>query len=347
MMKKFLIITFLLGFIGIVQAQGLFYNIRLTHYFDNREYNNPYADPQTLFGIRISPEMGWKKIDQEGRYHQIKIGVHYLQPIGSQITVGQWDPIIYYQYQKKGNILHFGIIPYSKLIERIPLYVMSDSLSYVYPNINGALFQYKGDKGFFEGILDWRGAMSTQTREAFRIILKGRYYLNRFSIGGITFLNHLSNKAPNEPKDGVCDDYFISPEVGFHLDKNKIFDTTSIKISYIFASTRERITNTQFKAHGIGLELFVKWRFLALQNSVYLGNNLLPFYDKYGSGLHLGDSYYKASRYNRTSLMIYLIQKEFVTCSFSWNLHFIKGYPIGHQQLLNLAIDLDALTFKN
>lgn len=346
-MKKLLFILLFSNFITLISAQDLFYNIRLAHYFDNREYENPYCDPQTLFGIRFSPELGWKKTDQEGATHFIKLGVHYLQPLGAPLQMGQWDPIVYYQYQKNGYNLHFGIIPYHQLIEKLPLYVLSDSISYSYPNINGALFQYKGDHGYFEGILDWRGAMSTQTREAFRVILKGRYYIHHFSIGGITFLNHLSNKAPTEPKEGVCDDYFVSPEIGFHLNKNKILDTTSIKVAYLFASTRERITNTQYQASGMGIDLFLKWRYLGFYNSFYFGKNLSPFYEKYGSSLHLGDPFYRASRYNKTSLILYIVQKEFVTCSFSWNFHFLKGYPLGHQQLLQVQIDLDKLTFKH
>lgn len=346
-MKKVTLIFWMVCLTGILQAQEFNYDIRLTHFFDNREFDNQYALPQTLFGIRLSPELEWKKQDIQGADHSIHVGIHYLQPIGGTIKLGQLDPIVFYQYKKGGYNLHFGVVPFSELIEKLPLQVMSDSLSYVYPNIQGALFQYQSGKSFFEGMLDWRGAMSSQTREAFRVILKGRYYLGNFSLGGITFLNHLANKAPTQPKEGVCDDYLVSPEIGFHLDKNKILDTTSIRLGYIFAYSRERITNTSYQSNGLLLDLFVKWHFLALQNSFYVGNNLMPLYEKYGSGLHLGDPFYRASRYNRTSLMLYLIDKEFVTCTFSWNLHFTKGDPIGHQQLLNLRIKLDQLTFKH
>lgn len=337
----------LLSFIGFIQAQDLSYQIGIDHYFDNREVHTPYSDPQTLFGIRVSPELVWNKTDQNGSKHQVHLGVHYLQPIGAPITSGKWDPIVFYQFTKKKWNVNFGMIPYDQMIEKLPIHVISDSLSYFYPNINGFLIQYQPQNGFFEAMLDWRGAMSQTTREAFRVILKGRYYFNWLSIGGHTFLNHLANKAPTEPKEGVCDNYLVVSELGFHLSKNQILDTTSVKLSYLLGSTRERITQTTIPSQGVGVELFLKWRFVALQNIFYTGNNLMPLYEKYGSGLHLGDPYYRASRYNRSALILYLIEKDFVECTFSWNLHFTKGDPVGHQQLLNLKIHLDKLTFTN
>lgn len=330
-----------------LSAQNFIYNVKLDHYFDNREYDNPYSDPQTLFGIRVSPEIGWKYVDSDNATHHIKGGIHYLQPIGSQLNQAQFDPFVYYQYIHKGVNLHFGIVPYSEMIQKLPSYVMSDSLSYLYPNIQGALFQYMKERSYVEILCDWRGAQSTTTREAFRVIVQGKYYWKHFSFGGVSFLNHLANKAPSEPKLGVCDDYFVSPNLGLHWSKSKTLDSLSFGIAYLFASTKERITDTKKVGQGIQWDCFVKWKFLAIQNSFYVGNNLLPFYHKYHSGLHLGDPFYQATRYNRTSLILYLIQRPYVQCQFSWNLHFTKGNPMGNQQLLTVHFNLDALTHKN
>ena len=75
-----------------ISAQNIMYNVRLDHYFDNREYDTPYTEPQTLFGIRVSPEIGWKYVDPDASIHKIMGGVHYLQPIGTQIDQAQYDP---------------------------------------------------------------------------------------------------------------------------------------------------------------------------------------------------------------------------------------------------------------
>lgn len=329
-----------------LQAQSFLYNVKLDYYFDNREYKNTFSNPQTLFGIRLSPEVGLKYIESNGSIHKLISGIHYLQPIGSQLNQAQLNPFLYYKYSKKWYNLHFGIVPYSELIQKLPMYVMSDSLSYLYPNIQGALFQFQKGKSFIEFFCDWRGAQSTTTREAFRVIIQGRHYWKHYSFGGVSFLNHLANKAPSEPKLGVCDDYMISPSLGLHWGKFKNIDSVSFVINYIYTSTNERITDTKKVGHGIEWDCFVKWKFLAIQNSFYLGENLLPFYQKYHSGLHLGDPFYQATRYNRTSFILYLIQKPFVLCQFSWNLHFTKGDPIGNQQLLILHFNLDALTHQ-
>lgn len=346
-MKKIILLLIISTLVSLGIAQTFIYNVRMNHYFDNREYDNPYTEPQTLFGIRVSPEVGWKYEDADGSSHKIMGGIHYLQPIGSPLQKAQFDPILYYQYKNKGFNLHFGITPYAQMIQKLPLFVMSDSLSYLYPNIHGALFQYQKGSSFAELLCDWRGAQSKNTREAFRVILQGKYYINHLSIGGITFLNHLANKAPSEPKLGVCDDYLVSPELGLHWSKTKFIDSISTDISYIFAYSKERITNTKMSAQGIQWGCFIKWRFLALQNTFYYGNNLLPFYRKYYSGLHLGDPFYQATRYNKTTFMLYLIQKQFITCQFSWSLHFTKGNPVGNQQLLTVQFNLDELKHKH
>lgn len=330
-----------------ISAQNFIYSVKLDNYFDNREYDTPYTEPQTLFGIRVSPAIGWEYVETGAATHKIMGGIHYLQPIGSLIDQAQFDPFVYYQYMHRGFNLHLGIVPYAEMIQRLPIFVMSDSLSYLYPNIQGALFQFQKGKSYIELLCDWRGAQSTTTREAFRVIVQGKYYWKNLSLGGVTFLNHLANKAPSEPKLGVCDDYLVSPSLGLHWSKLKALDSLSFGVSYLFASSKERITDTKKVGHGIEWDCFVKWKFLAIQNSLYLGDNLLPFYQKYHSGLHLGDPFYQATRYNRTSFILYLIQKPFVECQFSWNLHFTKGNPIGNQQLLTVHFNLDALTHKN
>jgi len=345
-MKNKLILFICCSLAFSLSAQNFMYSLKLDYFFDNREYDTPYSDPQTLFGIRVSPAIGWKYVEPEGATHKIIGGVHYLQPIGSQINNAKFDPFVYYQYIHKGFNLHLGIVPYREMIQKLPLFVMSDSLSYLYPNIQGALFQYQKGKSYVELLCDWRGAQSTTTREAFRIMMQGKYFWEHLSFGGITFLNHLANKAPSEPKLGVCDDYFVSPSLGLHWSKIKALDSLSFGVSYLFASTKERITDTKKVGHGIEWDCFVKWKFLAIQNSFYLGNNLLPFYHKYHSGLHLGDPFYQATRYNRTSLILYLIQKQFIHCQFSWNLHVTKGNPLGHQQLLTVYFNLDQLNIK-
>ena len=101
-MKKVTLIFWMVCLTGILQAQEFNYDIRLTHFFDNREFDNQYALPQTLFGIRLSPELEWKKQDIQGADHSIHVGIHYLQPIGGTIKLGQLDPIVFYQYKKGG-----------------------------------------------------------------------------------------------------------------------------------------------------------------------------------------------------------------------------------------------------
>ena len=143
-------------------------------YFDNREYDRtPGQRSQTIFGVRLAPEVGVQIADSTESVHRLMAGVSYNQPFGAnwgKITV---KPTIYYRLQTKGFDVNLGFVPYRYLKETLPEYLLSDSISYYNANIQGALFQYESEKGFASLMADWRGMYSEDTREAFRVRVSG------------------------------------------------------------------------------------------------------------------------------------------------------------------------------
>ncbi len=124
-----------------VLAQKFVYNVDFVSYFDNREYHSTQQQSQTLFGMRLSPEIGLSLQDSLGGRHKLMAGLSYIQPFGATWKSAHLIPTIYYQYQQSGFTVNLGAIPYSTLTRALPNYLMSDSLSYAYPNIQGALMQ--------------------------------------------------------------------------------------------------------------------------------------------------------------------------------------------------------------
>ena len=80
-MKKQLVLFLL--FAGIytqVHAQTFSYDVDFITYFDNREYQSALQPSQTIFGTRLSPEIGAIFNDSLGGTHKLMAGVSYIQP---------------------------------------------------------------------------------------------------------------------------------------------------------------------------------------------------------------------------------------------------------------------------
>jgi hypothetical protein len=201
-------------------------------YFDNREYDRtPGQRSQTIFGVRLAPEIGVQIADSTESKHRLMAGVSYNQPFGAswgKITV---KPTIYYRIETKGFDINLGFVPYRYLKENLPEYLLSDSISYYNSNLQGALFQYESEMGFASLMADWRGMYSEETREAFRVIIGGQYRYKWLQAGGYAMLNHLANSTQT---NCVYDDIMINPYVGVNLGEIVApLDSFNIRLGYI------------------------------------------------------------------------------------------------------------------
>ena len=314
-------------------------------YFDNKEYDRtPGQRSQTIFGVRLAPEIGVQIADSTESKHKLMAGVSYNQPFGAswgEITV---KPTIYYRIETKGFDINLGFVPYRYLKETLPEYLLSDSISYYNANLQGALFQYESKHGFASLMADWRGMYSYETREAFRVIATGQYKYKGLQVGGYAMLNHLAN---NMQTNCVYDDIMVNPYIGFNAAEYIApIDSFNIRLGYIGGFQRERATETAFFTHAINAELFFRWKFLGLKQSFYYGNSLYPLYEKQKTTLNMGDPWYKSKLYSRTDLFVYLYNNRFVNCYFSLNMHVNETGNINFQQQLIAQFNLSEVFNK-
>ena len=338
MLQKLKILTLLTLISCAINAQKFVYDIDFLTFFDNRESRIPSYPSKTLFGMRLSPEIGFEINDSTYGNHKLMAGASYTQPFGSQWTDIKIRPTIYYSYRQQGFDLSLGFVPWRNIRTSLPDYLFSDSLRYFSPNIQGVHFGYSSRHGFAEFICDWRGMQSPETREAFRLLLAGKYHHQWLFAGGNAQLNHLASRL--NAYDGVCDDITAQPFVGVNFSQLTPLDTLALRTSYILSYQRERRTNTLYIAHGFLAELSLKWRFLAVENNLYIGNPLMPLYSQYGPQLNQGETFYQHPIYNKTEFSVYILQRPFATLQFSWNLHYVPNLPLAHQQLLIAQINI-------
>lgn len=325
------------------------YGVDAAVWFDNREYKEPLQTAQTLFAVRLSPEIGIGLTDREGGTHRLAAGVHYVQPMGGNWSDVHLFPTVYYQYRYKGFSMNLGAVPYKYFIRQLPDFLRYDSLAYMHPNIQGALVQFSSRHGFVEAMCDWRGLQRPDQREMFRITIDGEYGyqgLFRYFAGGVAQMNHKANYAAPTPREGVCDDVYISPNIGIDFSKPTPLDTLSLRASYIFGYQRQRKDNTVYKPQGVLLEFMINWRWIGAKNTFYYGNNLMPLYAIYADDLNQGDPFYQSRIYNRTDFYLYLVRKSFVNCYFSWNMHWEPQGGLQHQQQVIAVFSLDGIKQK-
>jgi hypothetical protein len=316
------------------------YNVDFSTYFDNREYRSPYQIPQTIFSFRLSPEIGIGLTDKFGGKHKLIAGVHYTQPIGGDWNNVRFAPTAYYRFKIKGFSVALGAVPFKERLEIMPDYLMYDSIAYTHPNIQGALLSYVSRHGLVEFMCDWRGSQTPARREMFRLLLNGRYHYKWFNIGGYGQINHKAGFASPAPYEGVCDDIYINPQVGFDVSAYLPMDSLAVRVGYILGIQNHRSVESYKKPQGLMLELYANWRFIGLKNTFYYGENLMPFYSEFGADLNQGDPFYQSNLYNRTDLFLYLYRNNFVNCYFSWNFHY-DNVRLQHQQQLIVRFSLD------
>jgi hypothetical protein len=147
-MKKLLVILFIL-FSFLAKAQDFEYQILFEGIGDNREYFSEKAMPQTILGSRGAFEVGLK-IDN----HRIRTGLSQLLEFGSDIDYHKPKLTLYYQLKEDKKEFLFGGFPRRGIID-FPLAMLTDTLLYYRPNIEGMFGEVHWNWGKQNGFVDW------------------------------------------------------------------------------------------------------------------------------------------------------------------------------------------------
>lgn len=133
--------------------------------------------------------------------------------------------------------------------------------------------------------------------------------------------NHLAKSKLAPEGEGVNDDVTVNPMAGFDW---KIAPKASLKVKAgaIINFERDRSEENGWKAPcGFIGNVQGRWKWLEAEQNVYAGGNLFPLWNKYGSELNLGDSYYCSKFYSRTDLRAHIVQTRFVDLNASLTFH--------------------------
>ncbi|MCX4264232.1 MAG: hypothetical protein OSJ37_05900 [Muribaculaceae bacterium] len=309
--------------------------------FDNREGDNRYTDTKTFFFTSLAPELGLSFSETD----RIAGGVVWNQPIGCEWDGHRVSPTLYYRHDGSAAdspwSFSMGMFPRKQLREEMPGFLWSDSMAYTQRNIRGLLVQYRGDKGFVDAYVDWRGMQTEKQREAFNIVVHGRMQPRggAFFVGGHAMMNHFALQKNAPDNQHIVDNFVVNPYIGVNLSDGTALDSLMFRAGPLLTLERNR-ENSEWKTPlGAWAECVVLWRWLGVREEFYAGGRQMPDYKPFASLLYQGEPYYQSKYYSRTDVFADIYSNSFVKLRASLDFHVAQSAFTFYQRIV-LTVNL-------
>ncbi len=339
----FLIVLCSILFGSSASAQKLLWDIDFDSRFDNREYNTTLAGSQTLFGARLSPQIGvgW------GHGNSIQVGGNFLVDFGARAFDRNPELVLYYGYESRKFNVFAGLVPRGRIMGDYSYAIFSDSVRFYDTNIDGLLLQYTGQKGYLEFGCDWNSMMSGDRREKFQIFSAGEVHTTSgLFFGGYNLSIYHHSHSENET--GVVDNGLFNPFVGLNLSKRFLLDSLVIQAGWMQGYHRDRRFEGKTRMPGgAQIELRLeKWK-VGIDNTLYIGEGQMPFYAQYGNGLYTGSPFYRMASdlYNRLEIYWNPLRRRDMNLKIS-SVHHYEGKSWSWQQMVTFSVRIDEGMFK-
>ena len=332
-----------------VSAQKLLWSADFDFNFDNRENAQLSLPSYTLFGARLTPMvgMGWG-----GTQHSLMVGADITKTFGRDTRFCENPELtLYYAYRGRQFNATAGIFPRKMLLGDYSGIIASDSVSFYDKNLDGLLLQYRDTGGFVELGVDWDGVYSVEEREKFRIFSAGEYTRQVFTCGYALSVYHFAGRVG---VPGVVDNIAVQPFVGAKFEHLLPLDRLSLTAAWVQSFQRDRRSGEKMVTpYGAEIRLRLEKWHVGIDNRLYIGQNQMPYFARYGSELYAGERLYTmigntSKLYNRTELYYdrtWWSDAVPVSLHAGFSLHFIAGKVVT-SQLVRLSVALDSQRLK-
>lgn len=326
-------------------AQEVEWSVDMGVTFNNREgSDDSFALDQTFLFTRLAPELGVSMMDGT---HVFKGGIAWYQPIVDDLSGYKVVPTLYYRYNRPdGWHMTAGMMPRSLMVNRLPSYLLSDSLAYTQPNLRGVMIQLIKPAGYAQLAVDWRQMQTEFKREAFTITASTDWRLaGPLRLGGHVQYSHLAMSRRHLQGEHVNDDLIINPMLSLDLSSRCGLDSLRVSAGAIISMQRDRGVN-QWLNRGAGMiSATARWHWLQLDETFTAGKDLMPLYPMHGSKLIQGDPYYSRPLYSRTDVTAHVVNNRFVDLTASLMLH-VTDKATGFWQQVSCRFYLDSRLWK-
>lgn len=339
-MKKLTLIILALGLALGARAQNIVAGVEFETRFDNREYTScDFGESSTLFGFGFSPEAGIEWAEK----NRLMVGMNLTHDFGDENGISSVELMVYYQFSHPNWQVNAGIFPRSKMMGSYSEAFFDDRTTFYHDPLQGLLAFWRSTESdsYAEFLIDWEGLRSKTQREKFRILAEGRWDNSRFYAGSSLMMLHYAKTLEERSDEGVVDNLLVNPHVGMRLKGNWHFEA---RLGYLQALQRDRITESGWitpKGGELHLSL-ARWGF-ELSNRLYIGENLLPLYGRYGEDLYEASTFYGTTEkiYNRTALSYgRTFFKDTLSVEAALVAHY-DGVGMGLQQVLKIGVNFE------
>jgi hypothetical protein len=359
-MKKFIVILLLA--LSAVEAQAqdiserIWWDATFGTLFDNREYKSEFSESKTLFSYKFMPQLGLFTRDNR---HSLITGVDITRDMGVS-GKDQPDPEFFMYYFHNGARLkaYAGTFP-RKYMRGFPREFFSRSLEFYDPVMEGVLLKYKGRRWNVEFAGDWYAKKTETQREQFmlyswgqwqpysgwrnygeysvgdRTISSSKLRQNRLSMGYYASMQHF---AASEIEPGVVDNMLVKPWVGYN------YRNWGGSVAWTQSFQRDRLNGNKWDMPGgFWVGAWVRWKSLTADNQLYLGDDLMPYWNRYGCELYKGDPFFRTTHgiYNRLEIGWQPRISDTVFLKIS-SVHHYDGKTWNWQQTAVLTMNINA-----
>lgn len=313
--------------------------------FDNRESNSEYLDSETIIGYKFTPIAGFSI----GGGHRLVAGVDIIQDFGVSIK-NQRRPewMMWYDYHGEKLTVFAGSFSRTNMYI-YPREFYDWSSLFFDPVMDGLLVRYNGGRWNVELAGDWFSKKSETEREQFMLYSHGTWRpslaLRRLSVGYYATMQHFSESFSEE---GVVDNLLLKPWVGYNGRIRGTMVTWGASAAWLQAMQRDRLHENEWDAPGgFWADLGFRWRSLGILNAVYLGDDLMPYWGRYGSELYKGDQFFRTTNgvYNRLEAYWQPRIGKAVSLKVS-TIHHYDGDSWSWQQLITFKVNLNRGTIR-
>ena len=245
------------------------YDVNFEMNFDNRENTSDLSPSMTVFGARLTPEIGIGVTQGNGTRHRVMLGVDIMKDFGrgpdaspDGLVPGNKgyanadlfkEMTMYYRMDRRMGKTDFsltaGIFPkrFSMSREYSPAFI-SDSLKFYDNNYEGLLLSFSRPKSCYEVGCDWMGMFGRYERERFMLFSHGRsQILSWLSLGYTAYMYHY---ACSSTVDGVVDNILLNPWICLDAAPVVPLQQLSLTVGWLQGAQQESANGMSVSATG-------------------------------------------------------------------------------------------------
>lgn len=258
--------------------------------------------------------------------HRLRAGLSELYEFGSEIDFHQPKLILYYQYKTEKVKMYFGSFPRRGLIN-FPLAMLTDTLLYYRPMVEGMFGEYKWKWGKQNAFVDWTSRQTDVKRETFMAGASGEINFRQWFVENYLLMFHYAGPGIPIPDDHIQEYLGYSLMLGYRLKENPALNG-SFKAGVLSSFYNHRsITGGYINYSSFIAEVDLSYKRFGLHSTLHSGD---------GHKFAFGDLFYRQKNYWRTDLIWNFIQHKNVSGRFNWSLHYVDNDRMDVSQQISI-----------